>query len=713
MPARNRKISLRIALQGQGEGQAPPTARAYLFDRAGRLVHSALVRGGSVEFETPSNQAYRVTVGPDLLSEGKEAPANLAAQLANAKALSRDFLPGGPNSAEIKINPNIWFCWFPVCINVHGTVAKAGVGSICNGTVQIFQVDLGCTLDNFTFIDLTFFKTRLIEKLVLPANVAVQAASAGAAARANLQLASTAAATARSAAFSTPRAAAASLSLADAAANLRALDAAALKQFIVANKAILFPFWCELIPDSAFCWQELTEVPIQSDGTFSAEICFWCPADYPDLYFEVIQSINGVDIEISDPQIACSTYYNYDGSQSVDIVVTDPRAIGCLSTTGPGPNSLYVWPTAIGNEPLNSIDGLETLAGTGLLPGSTGPRPFGGTLSLQMLFHPDLRANNIMYYRWWYMYDDETTPTVIYAPVTHRYQTSYTPPFFVDSYTLGPKTVGTTTNLFEIPDPNLLWVDIIDPLDRPYAYFDSTEGAPPTRSGINSAFCGGTPGRTGMVTLILEIFDAAGKFVPCNNAVGASTLGDQPGDPAGPGGFGFILPQVGGPPNAYDFAPKPNITDHGRMIFRVRIDNNVCAAQLPKVATPLNSTDTDPCGILQINNDTDNVTLSYVAFHPNNFLDWDLTISRGVSGVIAGIPPSPPPTNTSSGSPGSPATFTNTAGALLGTCAQAAFAPVLYCAARATDGYDRLAQYDCQAAIAFALTKPCPPLKLV
>jgi hypothetical protein len=709
----DKTISVKVALHGQTEGQSLPSARAYLFDRADRLIHSELVRDQSVAFNVTANQAYRVTVGPDLLAEG-EAPANLAAQLAKANALSQDFLPTGPNSAELRINPNIWFCWFPTCINVHGTVAKqfsaGGTASICNGTVQIFQVDLGCTLDSFTVIDLALFRTRLIEKLALSsAGIATEASSARLAAPGNTQLGNRAVTGgAKLAAFSSAGANASLLSLADARATLSALDGAALKQFVVANKAILFPFWCELIPDGAFCWQELTEVPIQSDGTFSAEICFWCPADFPDLYFEVVQNINGVDIEISDPQIACSTYYGYDGSQSVDIVVTDPRAIACLPT-GPG-GPLYVWAFGIGNEPLNLIDGLETLAGTGLLPG---PTPFGGTLSLQMLFHPDLRANNIKYYRWWYIFDDELTPTVINAPVTHRFQTSFTLPFFYDSYNLGPKTIGTTSNLFEIPDPNVIWVDIVDPADRPYAYFDGTEGAPPTRSGVNTAHCGGTPGRSGLVTLILEMFDSAGNFVPCNNARGSSTLGDQPGDPQ-PGAFGFAFPQVGGPPNAIDFAPKPNITDHGRLIFRVRIDNNVCDAELPKVATPVNSTDTDPCGILQFNNDGDNVALSYVAFHPNNFLDWDLTVSLGITGIVASIPPSPPPTNTSSGAPGSPATFNNTAGALLTPpsgpqCTQGALAAALYCAARATDGYERLSQYDCQAVIAFALTKPCPP----
>src|SRR5215470_2511301 len=624
---KGRTISVRVALRGQTEGQTLPAARAYLFDRAGRLIDSKPVRQESTEFQVAPDQAYRVTVGPDLLAESKEAPPNLEAQLVKANAVSQDFLPTGPNSAELRVFPNIWLCWFPTCINVHGTVTN-GTNPLCTGTVQIFQVDLGCTLDSFTVVEFLSFKAKLLEKLTLPATVVTQASSARLASTGNTQrvnLASSASSrvTAISGASRAP-----SLSLADVGTTLAALDRAAATHFIIANKAILGLLWCELIPDYLFCWQELTEVPIQSDGTFSAEICFWCPADFPDLYFEVVQNINGVDTEVYDPQIACSTYYNYDGSQSVDIVVTDPRAIACLPTGGPGPSSLYVWPTAIGNQPLNGIDGLETLLGTGLLPGGTGPVPFGGTLSLQMLFHPDLRANNIKYYRWSYKFDgDPTPPKVINAHVTHRFQTSLIPPFSVDSYPLGPHTVGPNSNLFEIPDPNVLWVDIVDPLDRPYAYFDTTESAPPTRSGVNTASCSGTTARTGMCTLILEIFDSGGNFVPCNNVFGPSTLDDQPGPQPPPGNFGFIFPQVGGPPNAFDFAQTPNITDQGRLIFRIFVDNNVCTAEIPKVATPVNSTDTDPCGILQYNNASDNVAISYVAFHPNNFLDWSLTVS--------------------------------------------------------------------------------------
>jgi len=460
----------------------------------------------------------------------------------------------------------------------------------------------------------------------------------------------------------------------------------------VANKAILQFFLCELIPDSAFCWQELGEAVIQSDGTFNAEICFWCPDDLPDLYFEVIQTINGSEVEISDPQIACSTYYDFDGSQSVNITVDDPRAIACLPG-GPDTGFSYVWPTAIGNVDLGEIDGLETLAGTGLLPGNT---PWGGTLSLQMRFSPDLPTNGVKYYRWSYQFQGESGFTPINLPVTHRYMTTVTLPgpiilIHLNSVNLGPKTVGATSNLFEIPDPLLPWVDINDPADRPFAYFDSTEGT--------------TPRRSGMCTLMLEMFDSAGNFVPCNNTLGSSTLGDQGGDPAPPGNFTYILPEIGGPPDNYTNAPQPNVTDHGRLIFQILVDNNNTVAELPRVATPLGSTDTDPCGVLYYSNLSDNVELDYVAWHPNNFLDWDLTISRGISGVVASIPPSPPATNTSSGSPGLPAAFNNSAGALLGPCVQAAFAVNLYCAARATDGYGRQSEYDSSATIAFALLK--------
>ena len=673
-----RTISVKVTLQGQSDGQNPPDARAYIFDRAGRLVVSAPVENGVATFQMPADEQARVTVGPDLLTTSKQAPADLLSQLTRASAISQD-IAAGDTSAEFRINPNIWRCWIIRCINVHGSVTKSSGNAtvpVCVGTVKILEADFLCSLNRFPVAELASLKFSVVSKL--SSDVAVTSIPTPQEPSGSIH-------TARRAETVSVAASASRLEM---AGNIASLDGAALKNYIVANKEFLGPVLCELIPYRFLCWREVAEVPIQSDGTFNAELCFGCPDLFPDLYFEVYQNLNGVEVELtSEAFVFCGIYWNYNGSD-VDITVTDPRAIGCLSTaTGPG--YLYVWPTAIGNIGLDQIDGLETGTGTGLLPGTT---PFGGTLSLQVNFDPNLQASGISYYRWSYMFEGDQSFTPIGATVTHRYMTvDPGPPIVIhlNSVTLGPQTQGTSTSLFAIPDPTLSWVDIDDPADRPFAYFDSTGGV--------------TPYRSGMVTLMLEMFDASGNFVPCNNPRGTSTAGNQPGDPAA-GGFTYILPEIGGAPDTFTNAPLPNITQNGRLIFQLLVDNNHTQAGLPSVSTPEGAANN--CGMLTYNKANDPVTLQYYAYHPNNYLDWDLNISLGLSGVVASIPPSPPPTNTSSGSPGAPAAFVNQAGALLGNCPQGAFAVNLYCAARATNGYGRQSQYDDPATIAFALTTP-------
>lgn len=671
--AKPKTINVTLALQGQTAGQELPAARAYVFNRSGSLVASQAMEKGAAALQVPASQKFRVTVGPDLLGKGDKVPADLAAQLARAKAISQD-VAAGDERISVAVNPNIWNCWLLHCINVQGTVTKStGDGSstpICIGTVKIFEFDFPCLIERVPIDVLTNIKLDLVRKLSANVTVAPAATRVARLTGQSLDVA-------------------ASASQLDMANNIAALEGTALKNYLVVNRAILAPFWCELFWRPWFCWREVAEVPIQSDGSFSAEICIPCPDFFPDLFFEVFQNVDGNEIELtSQTDLWCWIYWGYAGTERVEITVTDPRAIACIPTqTGPG--YVYVWPTGIGNQDLGQIDGLETLAGTGLLPGVT---PFGGTLSLQMQFDPSLPTPGISFYRWSYMFEGDSGFTQINVPVTHRYATvAPGPPIVItlNSMTLGPQTVGAANNLYAIPNPNLDWVDIVDPDDRPFAYFDSTGGV--------------TPGRSGMVTLMLEMFDSGGNFVPCNNTPGSSSLGDQPGDPPA-GGFTYILPEIGGPPGTYTNAPKPNITDHGRLIFQLLVDNNPTQAGLPAVSTPEGAADS--CGMLHYGPTSNSVTLDYYAYHPNNYLDWWLTISRGLSGFVAGIPPSPPPTDTSSGSSGSPATFVKSTSALLGGCPQAAFAVNLYCAARATDGYSRQEQYDSSATIAFALTTP-------
>lgn len=721
-----------VVFHGLEKGQELPTTRAYLFDRAGKLLESEPAGKHEIQFHSEPHAGQKVYIGPDLTTEGKVQGTNLEAQLVQAGAVRRDITPLGLEGvARIPIGPGVWGCWYEVCIVVHGTVRKVlnpgnpnpQYATICNGTVQIFQVDLGCTLDQLASFEVLTLRDRLIglvsgkislaelaklppvivnpnppdpaPERLLRARRVVREGAARQLKREAVSALEKVGLTAHrtTAGLALPKAA----SLAEAATTLSALEGAALRDYLVINRGLFWPYWCFFIPDAWFCWQLLGEVPIQSDGSFSAEVCFWCPADFPDLYFEVIQNIGGVDHEISDPQIACSTYYDYNGSQSVDIVVDDPTAVACLPDPGrpiPG-NDLYVWPTAIGNIDLRAITDLESGPAinptTGLVSGTT---PWGGTLALQTIFDPNLKASSVVrYYRWSYMFEGDSGFTQVSAPVNHRYMTvTYVPVLKIDLHTvnLGPHTVGPETNLFDVPDPypGDGWVDINDPYDRPFAYFDSTgNGLPPF------SYSDVLPRRSGVCTLLLEMFDGAGNLVPCSNLGGS-------------GPFKFVLPDLSIPTEYTSALTANNITPAGALMFRVRVDNNDTVGQLIDVDTSVPCVTDCDCGMRHYNIGSDLVHVHYVATHPNNYLTWGLNISRGTVGVVAsasGNTSSPP---MSLPFPSTPGVFNNTAAALLGNCANAAFAVNLATYAMATDGYSRQGQYDRYATMAFALITP-------
>jgi len=644
-------LGVSITLPAPSKDQKQPSVRAYLFDAAQRLVQSQPAKD-KLEFQIDPSQSYRVTVGPDLIQPQQAAPAGLVTRLAASSAISADYMPHIPvQSLSFAILEQTALNWLSICINIHGSVRKllnpgsspAQYAPLCTGVVQIFTIDLACSLARLSDPDLLNVRNQTLARML---NVEI----------ADLE----------------------SLNFADfarvsaLAAGMFALTGNALRNYIVANRAALSPFMCELIPEWAICYQQLPDAAIQSDGTFSENYCFPFWQVPPDVYFEVVQTIDGVTQEVADPDILCTTMWGYDGSQPAVITVTDPAAIACQPNPYPGPGYLYVWPTAIGNVDLGGISGLETLAGTGLLPGNT---PWGGTLPLQVQFDPNLRANDIRYYRWSYKFPGDPDYTQINASVTHRWQEVTFPgggviDIHLHPVTLGPQLVGAETNLFEIPDPLLPWIDINDPVDRPFAYFDSTAGE--------------TPGRSGLVTLRLEMFNHLGNHVVCGNA--------------GHGGpFQFLLPDLGAPVGNYTNAPAPNIDASGNLIYQVLVDNNPTTARLDGTRTGSHGS-ADACGILHTTGGGDPVTIQYAATHPHNYLDWSLTVSRGTAGVVAS-------TGGSTSSP-DPAFFVNSASALLGSCPQAAFAVNLYTAARAVNGYSRQSQYDRSATIAFALLNP-------
>ena len=755
--SQQRTLKVEVVLHGQEKGEETPAAHAYLFDRSGKLVAHEPVKGETISFPVESNQNYRIVVGPNLMSGGKEAPANLASQLAQANAVSHDVIAQSKQDlVRIPISKFIWFCWWETCIVVHGTVRKLiNPGSpnpqylpLCSGVVQIFQVDLGCTLDQMTSFQVLTLRDILISKLrgleidaakvalirgpIPPGPLAEGKAMGSGSAR--LRQVSTHATEKVAAAVMenakaerltriAPKPAmqmSSTLSLAETATTLSALDGVALNQFIIAQKLNLWWLLCEFIPDWAFCWQELGEVTIQSDGSFMAEICFWCPADYPDLYFEVVQNINGVDTEVYDPQIACSTYYDYDGSQSVDITIDDPRAVACNGNDG-GPDYLYVEVLGITDIDLQNIDGVTTpfTAGTGLVTwgGNPTPVPFGGRLAFNMKNNPNMYTvdggGNYTgyYYRWSYKFDGDPDFTQISTPVTHQYQVlvSISPLTFQKiPEALGPFTVNGVHNLFKFQDPAKDWVSVDNYFDLFYGFFDSTAGLTDPVGYDYFAHDGLSNRKSGMCTLMLEIFDGNGNYVACNNPFGTRAEGDQGTDSLATKPFTYLLPQG----NLFITAPTGNITDHGRFLFRILVDNNQTIAKLPSVHD--GGTYADPCGFLNFGSLLDTITIDYIARHHNNYLNWELDVYRGLCGLAV-------PSLTGSGS--SPATpppavagFNNSVEALLGVnppaaCGNcpdgAAFAVNLYCWAWATDGRFRQSQYDSSNTIAFALLHPC------
>ena len=149
---------LRVSVKLHNSERSPkaPSPAVYLFGPGGKLIKAQPLTKDQVEFDVP-DQRYVVTVGPNFLNQDGHAPAGLAKKLAAANAFSRDYHPAlNKGSLAVEIPAVFWLCWFEVCIDVHGTVRKLlnpgsatpKYATICSGKVQIFQVDLGCTLDN-------------------------------------------------------------------------------------------------------------------------------------------------------------------------------------------------------------------------------------------------------------------------------------------------------------------------------------------------------------------------------------------------------------------------------------------------------------------------------------------------------------------------------------------------------------------------------------
>lgn len=442
-------------------------------------------------------------------------------------------------------------------------------------------------------------------------------------------------------------------------------------------------------PYCGYSLEKLGKATLQQDGSFSKIV--WlsiCRKDKPDLWFEVHQTIGGVERVIyARHPVPCNTYWNHPSGVPVHLLVTDPDAVACHQNI-PGIAGPYVMPMGIYEDEWYDID--QAHIKSAVVPNTALPvncglykstDPYGTRLDLRMQFHDDLRDlmppnNGARYYRWSYRKHGEIDWTHIATPIIHRYLTTNSSgDYIILSEKLGPDTVGTKNNLFAVPDPDKSWLDNRN--DLAYAIW---------RTAIWNGSQYVSQLTNGKYDLRLEMFDKDGvQLTP------AAT------------GFKFILPTgLLGPVDDDLF-----VEIDGSLILHLHIDNNDTEADIKSVA--LNGVKAGECQFIEYSNKlTDTLEIECVAYHPTvtpNFLKkYDLTIRRGVSGIKVGevhpatpalpVPLSPLPT-----------IHTFTVGALLGKHEQCAFNIWLHTWPRTRNGHSPIRAYEDSDASAFALVK--------
>lgn len=470
------------------------------------------------------------------------------------------------------------------------------------------------------------------------------------------------------------------------------------------------------------CWFSLKKIgtaEIQPGGSFTETV--WisvCNQDTPDLWFVVRQKIGDTERTIYKRYpIPCNTYWNHPSGVPVNLVVTDPNTVTCYQEPpiDLDPAGLWVVPLAIGNYSLKKIYG----TGAGTLPSTNAdPKtgryesiytgkggtlntfsegPFGGRLGLRYLFSSALEGAGVRYYRIKYRSNGIGGWTVLGHKVVRHYS-DYNPVTdtlnFLD-YELGPISVGTENNMFEIPpidppniatDPTAAWVVLDATVDLMSGYLRSTEVS------------------DGYADFKIELFDSGGTRV----------------DPAtfGTGGILFKLPSNNDIWNTVTTADPttvnsdllvadPEDPSFQTFIFRLVIDNRQPNAVIDEPVVNPSGNKTDDCGMIRYEPTDTYVAMPYQVRHPNKFAMYRFRLHKAATRLhtIEGQAGDLGPSGSFIADPGHTgiSLLTN----LMGGCPEAAFSENLYVWNMAFNGWRRVGP-DAQATRAFALTPPRP-----
>jgi len=688
----------------------------YVFNRSGRLVAKEPIKvkkgRGAVEFKLrETSKRLLVKVGPDI-----KDLKNL--HLHRPVSRSLEALPERKTSLEIEILKPGWICWFRVLYFVTGTVKKEDQ-PICSGKVDFYEVDFRYCFWNLPELDIERIRDAIIDVVIDPPPIEIpeipvwpnrneddwcptspkpplphhRILSDETIIR-KLDKLPAQSVFAKQRFFAFPNAKAKldaelkkmSLSERQAFLDREVVEGVKFNKLIhtttmqfrelLVKEFLAFRFWLcwpwiyWIWWPWCYSWEKIGTAELQPDGSFSKTI--WvsiCNKDTPDLWFIVRQEINGVEKVIYERHpVPCNTYWEHPSGKPVHLVVTDPEAVVCFEKPSTDKSGLYVMPLGIGWDgwfdvqqahikPADSVDPKR-----GLFHGTD---PYGTELDIQMQFHDGLRGLGVKYYRWSCKKEAASEWAQIEKPVVHRYLTIVGSKPFLKSKLLGPYSVGSEANLFEIPDSALDWV-IINRYDRRFAGWD-TQNLP-----------------DGKYELRLEMFDSGGIKItrPATN------------------GFKYFLPLSGPIGSVWPVDDNPHIEPDGSVILHAHIDNQDTVARINSISLG-GGMFTGECQFLEYTESaTDQVVINYFAYHQNDFLSkYDLHVKRGKSGASVASYSSPTPAPPPSG-----ITQSFKVQDILGSFPQCAFAVELHTYPRTRNGYTRIREYEAHGTAAFALT---------
>lgn len=693
--APERASVLNVKVEYIADSGERPQVFAYAFGSSGKLLARAAVdEKGEARLSVPATReagAVRVVVGP-----ATDAPDVTAGELKRRGALEKRVrvdqrLQAGP--AVFQLHPDIVACWVLGICFVRGRLVKM-LGPValpvCNATVDVYEVDIVPLIVTLPLDEIERIREEIIVRwpwpppppeeipvgpigpLPRPGPGPMPAPFAAGDAPATMALAA-------------QSAAAGDVSRALFAA--RTLSGEQFRAEILKTPGLYKPLLCYILPGTVHMDLVATTTTDEC-GEFSTWFFRGCSnPDQPDLYFRARQPFPFIGtIQVYGPTpVSCHTYWNYKCGTEVTLITTHPLARTCAPCPDEDIPEKGVVVKRIGWTLLNQIYGASSALAAnatnlGMVSDAPYDRPFGGFLHLQMNFSPALRANNIMYYQ----ARIRRGSSGAFQPLTtvvSRYYTVWNSPPTEDAEVLGPKTINSVPNLFEIPTelgpvPNSTWSPR-NPFEEYHVKIPTNDLAP----GV----------------LPTSLMDNAGKFEL------EISLYDNNGAPVNlaAAGVTFYVPTDDDPTPA---APL-GLMDGNSFRMTLHFDNNACTANVQPPTLDMVAASPD-CGILEWDDLNGLVRVNYTPYHRNGHATYSFNVMRGVSWLsLAAAAPSDA-LGVSGLVPSGGATYTNTqtVARLLGGCPAAGFAAELYVDSLATDGTGSELGYDARALIAFALT---------